>query len=590
MSEALAPRAPEGSAQIALVPLRFGGWAMKGLLLDGDDKLTVRFEGIGTADWIEITALPRDAQGPVFRRLERCAVRYRGALVSRTPARREEVAALVLAVGGSIDALLARAPGKTIAEALGRSRERGKIVFGRDALRAMLSPEIVEGSPIAEGFALADVYPSSYLHHAHGDDLELILDFRRAEDGRRLLLVVRRRDDTRPAFATTAHLSLTHLSLGASDPPGADAVRALVAFVLDLRDHEGLTVEFPGVAADVAPALLPAPEPVPELPPNDEELNLAINADCEQSCAFCSIKETSPAEDGGDRALARLFADLDSNRRRGVRTVRINGYDPLAYSRILEVLGRARDLGYAEAHVFSPCTRLADPRFCDEVVRAMPPAGRFNVPLYSLRPEVHDKLVGRPGAHALVMRAIDNLEERLGPAGVWILIVATRENLADLAEVLAFADRRGFACYPHLPYPSFESRADRYFAAAPRMTDVADAIAAARRRGLRLAVQGLVPCVVLRRMRAEGAPLKAWLDVPDRKPPLPGTEYRDERFRHRADEAGHAAFHAAAVPCPHASRCVLAPACPGEVLRSYAEMYGLEELEAVSLKELVEAT
>lgn len=590
MNDALAPRASEPGAHLGLVPLRFAGWLMKGMLLDGDDKLTVRFEGSGTADWIEVTVLPLAAPGPVFRRLERCAVRYRGALVSRTPARREEVAALVLAVGGSIDALLARAPGKTIAEALGRSREKGKIVFGRDALRAMLSPEIVEGSPIASGFALADVYPSSYLHHAHGDDLELLLDFRRAEDGRRLLLVVRRRDDTRPAFATTAHFSLTHLALGASDPEGADAVRALVAFVLDLRDHPGLTVEFPGVAADVAPALLPAPAPMPELEATSEELNLAINADCGQSCAFCSIKETAPAEDGGDRALARIFADLDSNRRRGVRAVRINGYDPLAFSRILEVLGRVRDLGYAEAHVFSPCTLLADGRFCDEVVDAMPAARRFHVPLYSLRPEVHDQLVGREGAHALVMRALDNLASRVGPEGVWILTVAMRDNLADLADVQAFASARGFAFYPHLPYPSFESRADRYFAAAPRMTEVADALALARRRGQRLRVEGLVPCVVLRRMRAEGAPLKAWLDVPDRKPPVPGTEYRDARFRHRADEAGHAAFHAASIPCPQAAQCLLASACPGEVLRSYVEMYGLEEFEAVSLKELVEAS
>ena len=74
-----------------------------------------------------------------------------------------------------------------------------------------------------------------------------------------------------------------------------------------------------------------------------------------------------------------------------------------------------------------------------------------------------------------------------------------------------------------------------------------------------------------------------------KKPPLPGTEYRDERFRHRAGEAEHAAFHASSVPCPHESKCVLASACPGEVLRSYAELYGLDELRAVSLRDLVEA-
>jgi hypothetical protein len=140
-----------------------------------------------------------------------------------------------------------------------------------------------------------------------------------------------------------------------------------------------------------------------------------------------------------------------------------------------------------------------------------------------------------------------------------------------------------------MPYPSFESRADRYFSAAPRMSDVAGEIVSSLLRGERLAVQGVVPCAVFPRAREAGVPLRVWLDTPEKRPPLPGTEYRDERFRHRAGEAEHAAFHASSVPCPHESRCVLASACPGEVLRSYAEMYGIEELRPVTLRELVEA-
>jgi hypothetical protein len=122
------------------------------------------------------------------------------------------------------------------------------------------------------------------------------------------------------------------------------------------------------------------------------------------------------------------------------------------------------------------------------------------------------------------------------------------------------------------------------------MTDVANALVEPLRRGHHLSVQGVVPCVVFRRMRTEQVPLRVWLDAPERKPPLPGTEYRDERFRHRAGEAEHAAFHASAIPCPHENKCVLASACPGEVLRSYAELHGLDELRAVSLRDVVEVT
>lgn len=579
---------PIQTSNLALVPLRHGGFSCKALLLDGENRLTARFEAQGSSDWLEVTVGPVDAPGPVFRRLERCSVRYRGALAVRTDERKDAVSRLVLAVAMSVDRLLEMHPGKTIAEALGRRREQGKWIFGRESLRALLSPEIVEGVAATEGFVLSDIYPSSYLQKSPESVLELVLDFRREDDGRRLLLIVGRRDDSKPAFATTTHFSIKHLSLGTMDTPGADAVRALVGFLLQLRDHEGLEVVFPDVLADVAPILLPEARSEEDRP--DEVLNLAIDAECEQSCAFCSIKETTPAEDGGDRTLARLLADLVSNRQRGVRKVRINGYDPLGFSRIVELLRHTKELGYAEAHVFSPCTRLADRDFCNAVLDSLPREKRFHVPLYSTKPEVHDRIVGRPGAHALVMRALDHLLARLTPENVWILHVVTRQGLDEIKALAHFAASKGLAFFPHMPYPSFESRADRYFSSAPRMTEVAEVLIEPLRRGQHLSVQGVVPCVVFRRVRNENIPLRVWLDTPERKPPLPGTEYRDERFRHRAGETEHAAFHAAAISCPHESKCVLASACPGEILRSYAELYGLDELHPVSLKDLIAVT
>lgn len=576
------------TVEMALVPLKHGGFSCKALLLENENRLIARFEAQGSSDWIEVSVGPRDAPGPVFRKLEHCAVRYRGAISVRTEERKEEVSRLVLAVAVSIDRLLSLHPGKTIAEALGRKRETGKWVFGRESLRALLSPEIVEGVPTAEGFLLSDVYPSSYLQKAHESVLDLVLDFRRDSDGRRLLLVVGRRDDSKPAFVTTTHFSVKHLSLGAVDPPGADAVRALVGFLLQLRDHENLDVVFPDVLADVAPALLPEAQIVEDRP--DEVLNLAIDAECGQSCAFCSIKETAPADDGGDRALARFLADLVSNRQRGVRKVRINGYDPLGFSGILEVLRRTKELGYTEAHVFSPCTRLAEADFCQAVLEALPEEKRFYVPVYSIRADVHDRIVGRPGAHALVMRALENLLSRLAPENIWVLHVVTRQGLDEINELARFANVKNLEFHPHMPYPSFESKADRYFTSAPRMTEVVEALVPTFVRGQHLQVQGVVPCVVFQRMRHEKVPLRVWLDTPQQKPPLPGTEYRDERFRHRAGETEHAAFHASAIPCPHEKKCVLASACPGEVLRSYAELYGLDELRPVTLKDLVETT
>lgn len=581
---------------IVAAPRGVGGWVCTSLSLQAGDVFTARFERAMSTDWIEVDVLPKGTPGRVFLVLDHCAVRYRGGIASPDAAVREQVRQLVLGIAATVDAGLAAAPGSTIGDVLGRRYEAGAVVFGRDMLREMLAPTVVDGVAVVDGWMLADIYPSSYAREALGETLELVLEFRRESDSRRTLLVVSERRDDKPCFARTASFSVSYLSLGGApggpERDGADSLRALVTFALTLRDHEGLRVTFPGVATDVAGAL-PAPQ-APDAPAEPARwLNLAISAECSQSCRFCSIKEMSPARDGGDALFARLVADLGAARARGVGGIRVNGYDPLAYSRIVDLLTRARDLGFERAHVFSPCTRLADRSFCESIVSVLPEERCFFVPLYAVTPERHDAIVGRPGAQALVLQAIDNLVELCGASSLAILSVVTRDNLEELPRLAQLARRRGLSFSAHMPYPSAESRADRYFECVPRQSDVAAAFARALHdRSLApstFPVSGVAPCVAFRAMRAARVPIKTWLDVPERRPLLPGTEYKDPSFTHGAGRRKSAAFVSASLPCPHAADCALSLACPGELLRAYVEQHGIEEIGAVSLRELVDA-
>lgn len=579
---------PQG---IVAVPRGFGHWVCTSLSLHAGDVFTARFERSGSTDWVEVDVLPKGTPGRVFVVLDHCAVRYRGGIASPDADLREQVRQLVLGIAATIEAGLAAAPGSTIGDVLGRRYEPGAVIFGRDMLREMLAPTVVEGVPVVDGWVLADIYPSSYAREAVGEKLELVLEFRRESDQRRTLLVVSERSDDKPCFARTANLSISYLSLGA-DRDGADSLRALVTFALTLRDHEGLHVTFPGVATDVAGAL-PAPQSAdaPAEPP--QWLNLAISAECSQSCRFCSVKELSPARDGGDPLFARLAADLGEARARGVEGIRVNGYDPLAYSRIVELLTRARDLGFSRAHVFSPCTRLADRSLCASIVSVLPQERCFFVPLYAVSPALHDTIVGRAGAHALVLQAIENLVELVGARSLAILSVVTRDNVEELPRLAQLARERGLSFSAHMPYPSAESRADRYFECVPPQRDVAAAFARALHdRSLvpsPFPVSGVAPCVVFRAMRSARVPIKTWLDVPERRPLLPGTEYKDPSFVHGAGRRKSAAFVSASLPCPHAADCALSLACPGELLRAYVERHGTDEIGAVSLRELIDA-
>ncbi|HEY3498815.1 MAG TPA: radical SAM protein [Polyangiaceae bacterium] len=577
--------ATAGSAIV--LPGGAGPWRCRQLLLSSNGReLTASFERPGTTDWVEVVVFAPDDGRPALRRMEHCGVAYRGALRERTPELRAETAALVLAIGESVDQRLAARPGASLAEALGRDAEPARLIFGRDALLGLLAPDLRLGAEFTQGYRFTDAYPSSHLQQADSQELALILDFRHDAGERRVLFEVRRRRDDRPVFASTRNFAISRLSFGREAPEGADELAALLAFVLTLKDHDELSVEFPDLLSDLAQALPAASEPSPDVA---GVLNLAIDTGCGQACSFCSVQELSPPVAGDQRLHARLRADLESNRRRGVRRVRINGYDPLTYPRILEILEYARELGYERAELFSPCTRLADREFCAAVVERLPGDRTLYVPVYAASAEAHDRVVGRQGAFALVERALANLRALTAPGDVELIGVATRDGLADLAAAAAWARTLGVAFSAHMPYPSSQASTDRFFASVPRQTDVASVMAASLEGGVALPVHGIAPCVVFRSMRARGIHPERWLDSRSSSRPLPGTEYRSREFLHRAVEAEHGAFRAGSVACPHAAECALAPACPREHLSGYLTAHGASEFAAVSVEELVAA-
>ncbi len=573
-----------GASLLRLHTEQTGRWACRAIDLVTEDELRIRFETEG-GDWLEIVVLPAGIEGPVFRRFERCAVRYRGSLRGIEPDGRAEVLALVLAVVSVVEATLGAAPpGATIAEAFGR-RGRGRVVFGRDALLELLAPEIAVGVPLAGGWILRDVYPTSYFRNEPSERLELVLEFEREGTPQRVLIEVRRRDDAGGAFARSVHFDLAELTLGREQVPGVDGLRSLLSFVVQLRDHAGLDVHFPTSVGEAPLRSLPA---APDARAADTALNLAISSDCGQHCSFCSARDVVPPADGGEAVLARVVADLRDSRARGIRWVRVNGYDPLSYSRILEVLEEILRLGYERLELYSPCTRLAEPRFAEEIVRRLPSRSSVRVPLYGTTAEVHDQVVGTRGAFDEVQRALAQLE-RLLPGGVKLMTVVTRENVGELEALGRFAAERGLLISFHLPFPSFEGRSDRFRTSSPRHEEVAAAVARAKQHGVSIVVEGLAPCVLFRAMRTAGVAPTEWVPALAEHPLVPGTAYRDALHVHRASKAGHAAFAVPTVPCGAASGCALRSVCAEELLRSYADVYGLDEFVRVSLVELLAA-
>lgn len=582
---------------LALLPILSpkGGWTCERIDLTKEDRLVVRFLHSHLGVSAELCVRRGMTKNPRFKNFGHCSVGHISDVHQLPRTERRTILKLLLAMGHAFNARLEHDPEASLAQVLGRDTAPAKAVFSRDTLRALLAPDIVQDQEIVGGWSLRDVYPSTYMKESDADHLELVIELFRQEDNRRVLLLVRKRNDQRQAFCHTHNLDIGYLNLSKFDEdPGLRLTIALVSFVLQLKDHPQLDISFPDPGSDVAhQLLLPSQVAQPPSSAQDQVLNLAIDGDCHQACVFCSTKSLIPARDGGTAVLDRVCADLEAHRARGVHRVRINGLDPLAYSKILEILGRATALGYDDVTVFSPCTLLADRNFCEQIVAALPPKKHFPVPLYGVDPEIHDRVVGREGAAALVFQALENLIEMVGTEVLSIKAVATKDNLDQLIPLQHFCDQRGLAYNYHLPYPASESRQDLFYTSCPRHIDVVNALFESTqehpaRLGTSVSV-GVMRCVAFHRFREVGIPLRSWLPLGLGKSELqqPGAKYRDPRFVHRASD--NSAAIAPTIACPHVDDCVLKSACAKELYRAYVELYGIEEFRPVSLEDLLEA-
>lgn len=489
--------------------------------------------------------------------------------------------------------------------------ERRPLHFDPPGIAEFLAPEVTpDGDPIA-GHVLRAIYLTSMGRRSPLDFSNYVLEFASVATGElvRLRLTAGGQDE---GFGRAGDL----LALGVLGAPGAGLdglgadVVSLASWVLALlrwklggagevfvpsRVEELRSVDFPrGRSAQAGPA--PSAGPAAALLRIPPVLNLAIDADCGQACVFCSVKSYVRPVDGGEAELENLRMQLRWGRGAGIEEVRLNGIDPLAFSRVLAVVDAVRAEGYPRLTVFSPCRRFADDAFRREFLRRAPRHVEISVPLYGLTAAVHDAATGAPGAHADVLRAIEGLLTALPATQVHLTTVVVRENLHELAALARFAHERGMAHHVKMPYPMRQTARDPYADSVVRESVVVDAFleqVAEWRDGKQASALGVLgsfghPCLHFRAEERTGLPVFGVNATAERQS-LPGTEYRKtDAFVHDSggEAAGEEAFVVSTVRCPHEARCALAPACPGEHYAVYAQLFGLDEFEPVSPMDL----
>jgi len=152
---------------------------------------------------------------------------------------------------------------------------------------------------------------------------------------------------------------------------------------------------------------------------------------CNNRCLFC---HDAHRHDGSAAPVDQVLAEIAAGRARGATRLVLSGGEPTIHPGFLDLVAAGRRAGYRWVQAISNGRMFTYDRFAERAVAAG--LDEATVSFHGHTPELHDRLVGAPGAFAQALRGLRNLQ-RLGRV-VSVDVVVCRPNVRHLAEMLRF--------------------------------------------------------------------------------------------------------------------------------------------------------
>lgn len=316
-----------------------------------------------------------------------------------------------------------------------------------------------------------------------------------------------------------------------------------------------------------------------------DQATMVIRTRCSNGCIFCTtgiIAESNRAPWKVD-PLPVIERTLEELRRQGRRRLRLAAIEPFEHPDIIDVLEKARSLGFAEIEIWSHAGPASDA----DLARRLLDAGMtaLDVPLFGPDARTHDAIAGRLGAFAQTLQGLENLR-RLGFSAIASHMVVARGNHRLVAETFRFAATSPFGALgsvivaaPSVPDPQ------RYRPVVFPLMEMVEALATAGQslgenelRALVGLVSRSVPhCLLLRAM----PDCRPWL-AQDAAPSAAQHSVEVKSYSKNLLEKGRRTWGAdlkRRQRCPLHRQCALAEQCPG-LYPFYLQIYGPDELAA----------
>lgn len=158
---------------------------------------------------------------------------------------------------------------------------------------------------------------------------------------------------------------------------------------------------------------------------------------CNNRCLFCLDTD---AQDGTVRPAGEVRDDIARGARLGRQRLVLSGGEPTIHPELIPLVEAGAKAGYERVQIVTNGRMLARPGFVEDAVAAG--LGEVTVSIHGHRPELHDRLVGVPGAFAQTLRGLRAARAR-PELIVNIDVVVCGENVGVLDQIIALGRKLG---------------------------------------------------------------------------------------------------------------------------------------------------
>jgi MoaA/NifB/PqqE/SkfB family radical SAM enzyme len=198
-----------------------------------------------------------------------------------------------------------------------------------------------------------------------------------------------------------------------------------------------------------------------------KRVDIKVGFGCNNNCAFCVQAHKRGL---GDRTTEQVVSDLKQAVGTGCSGVVFTGGEPTIRKDILELVGRAKELGFKTIQIQTNGRMLAYKNFCEKLVAAG--VNEFSPAVHGHIAALHDFLTGSPGSFSQVVQGIRNIKAlRQTVITNTVVVKPNYRNLPEIARLLVSlgVDQFQFAFVHPVgnAYKNFDSVVPRISMAAP---------------------------------------------------------------------------------------------------------------------------